>query len=195
MQEVACQGDSLTFGEGLASPRTQSYPGQLLAANYARRVENLGVPGSVVGQMITWGAVDVDDRWLVQFSTRIVVIWAGTNDLYGGANGNDVAEQLLIASQDRRDDGALTIVMSALPRTDGEAASFEAQRQVMRTNLAANWAARADCYFDVGGNALIGIQGSQNNPIYYQSDLTHLTQAGYTVVLAGVLGAINAITA
>lgn len=195
MQEVACQGDSLTEGFGLSNPLTQSYPAQLLAVNFMRRVENLGVPGSVVSQMIDWGPVDVDDRWLSQFSKHIVVIWAGTNDLYGGADGNTVATTLLQASQDRRTAGALAIVMSSLPRTSaGQSAGFETQRQVMRTNLTANWAASADAYVDIGGDPTIGIQGSQNNPVYYQSDLTHGTAALYAIVVHYIVAAIQTIS-
>lgn len=194
MKEIMCVGDSLTWGTGLDFPLSQSYPVQLLTMNFCRRVENLGVPGSVVNDAIHNCPVDVDDRWLSQFSQKLVIVWIGTNNLYAGVDGNSMAGLQLICSQDRRDAGAKTIVMSPLPRTSpGQDPGFETQRQVARTNLAANWSESADYYYDVGGDPIIGLQGSQDNPIYYQSDKTHGTEALYARVVQGLLVGINTV--
>jgi lysophospholipase L1-like esterase len=80
--KVACIGDSITFGYGLANPGTQSYPAQLqtlLGNGYV--VGNFGVNGATVQKSTAksyWRTSQY--RSSKTFAPNIVVIMLGTND-------------------------------------------------------------------------------------------------------------------
>jgi lysophospholipase L1-like esterase len=80
--KVACVGDSITFGYGLANPATQSYPAQLqaqLGSGYV--VGNFGVNGATVQKSTAksyWRTSQY--RSSKTFAPDIVVIMLGTND-------------------------------------------------------------------------------------------------------------------
>ena len=84
--KVACIGDSITFGYGLASPSTQSYPAQLqarLGSGYV--VGNFGVNGATVQKSTAksyWRTSQY--RSSKTFAPKIVVIMLGTNDSKSG---------------------------------------------------------------------------------------------------------------
>ena len=88
--KVACIGDSITFGYGLANPGTQSYPAQLqtlLGNGYV--VGNFGVNGATVQKRTAksyWRTSQY--RNSKAFAPNIVVIMLGTNDSKSG-NWND----------------------------------------------------------------------------------------------------------
>lgn len=79
---IACVGDSITAGSGLASPQTESWParlGELLGPDY--QVGNFGVSGSTLlknGNKPYWrvGAFAA----ATQFQPDIVIIALGAND-------------------------------------------------------------------------------------------------------------------
>lgn len=79
---IACVGDSITAGSGLASPQTESWParlGELLGPDY--EVKNCGVSGSTLlknGNKPYWrvGAFTT----ATQFQPDIVIIALGGND-------------------------------------------------------------------------------------------------------------------
>src|SRR5215212_6867855 len=80
--KVACVGDSITEGTGLASPATESYPARLqklLGTNY--NVRNFGVSGRTLlkqGDFPYWKeAAFTNSR---NFGPNIVIIQLGTND-------------------------------------------------------------------------------------------------------------------
>jgi lysophospholipase L1-like esterase len=84
--KVACVGDSITFGYGLANPGTQSYPAQLqalLGSGYV--VGNFGLNGATVQKSTAksyWRTSQY--RNSKAFAPKIVVIMLGTNDSKSG---------------------------------------------------------------------------------------------------------------
>ena len=84
--KVACIGDSITFGYGLATPSTQGYPAQLqarLGSGYV--VGNFGVNGATVQKGTAksyWRTSQY--RNSKAFAPNIVVIMLGTNDSKSG---------------------------------------------------------------------------------------------------------------
>jgi lysophospholipase L1-like esterase len=81
-QKVACIGNSITYGSGLSSPLTESYPAQLaqmLGGNYD--VRNYGVSGATLlkaGDKPYWQQPEYAAA--LAFAPDIVIIKLGTND-------------------------------------------------------------------------------------------------------------------
>lgn len=79
---VACIGNSITYGAGIAIPATQSYPaqlGQLLGSNYS--VGNFGHSGATMlknGDLAYWNQVEYTNA--LASNPTIVVIELDTND-------------------------------------------------------------------------------------------------------------------
>src|SRR5690348_3809700 len=80
--KIACIGDSITMGSGLANPAVESYPGRLqrlLGTNYV--VRNYGLSGRTLlkeGDFPYWteSAFTQSKNW----APDIVIIQLGTND-------------------------------------------------------------------------------------------------------------------
>ena len=80
---IACVGDSITEGYGLANPSAESYPAQLagLVAEGAT-VSNYGIGGHTVmkaGELSYWNSNTYQNS--LSFNPDIVVIMLGTNDM------------------------------------------------------------------------------------------------------------------
>jgi lysophospholipase L1-like esterase len=79
---IACVGDSITFGYGLADPSTQSYPAVLAAElGSAHTLENFGVSGATLlknGDRPYWEETSFGAS--TSFDPDVVVIMLGTND-------------------------------------------------------------------------------------------------------------------
>ncbi|HOW96820.1 MAG TPA: GDSL-type esterase/lipase family protein [Kiritimatiellia bacterium] len=79
---VACVGDSITYGAGLADPARESYPAilqSLLGEGY--EVRNFGVNGATAlrnGSLPYWILPEFDAA--KRFAPRVVVLMLGTND-------------------------------------------------------------------------------------------------------------------
>ena len=81
---VACIGNSITWGNGLSARETQSYPSQLkalLGDNYI--VKNYGEGGATLLQN-TWKPYSETEMWGFSIATPhdVVIILLGTNDSY-----------------------------------------------------------------------------------------------------------------
>jgi acyl-CoA thioesterase-1 len=80
--KIACVGDSITYGSGLADPGTQSYPAVLGATlGSAHEVQNYGVSGATLlknGDLPYWD----QGRFTAStnFEPDVVVVMLGTND-------------------------------------------------------------------------------------------------------------------
>ena len=80
--KIACVGDSITYGYGLGSPSTESYPAQLAARlGSAHTVQNFGVSGATLlknGDKPYWNEAAYGSSG--NFDPDVVVIMLGTND-------------------------------------------------------------------------------------------------------------------
>lgn len=90
---VACLGDSITFGQGIADRETQSYPvqlGKLLGPQFA--VSNYGVPGASLLRHSQRPYMGQDAlKQAEQSQPQIVVLMLGSNDS-NAANWRDRTE-------------------------------------------------------------------------------------------------------
>src|SRR5512145_1305125 len=79
---IACVGDSITYGYGLASPNTESYPAVLATlVGSAHRVQNFGVSGATLlksGDKPYWSEAAFTAS--TDFAPDVVVVMLGTND-------------------------------------------------------------------------------------------------------------------
>ena len=73
---VAAVGDSITYGYGLASPRTQSYPYVVGRKLHALRVVDLGVPGTDAAYAIAREVPKIPQ------DATVVLIFEGTNEMW-----------------------------------------------------------------------------------------------------------------
>lgn len=182
-------GDSLTAGAlGSDLGIGKCYVSQvLLGLGSVFRAWNVAVHGQRATEMAADAETQVDP--LKTTGTNIVVAWAGTNDMYGQS---DKVEEAFTAfksyCEGRRAAGFKVIALTCLPR--GEDAQFEIDRQEF------NQAIRDDSSFydalaDVGDDAVIGQDGSQENGDYYAADGIHLLPAGFSIVAGLVTTAIE----
>lgn len=133
---------------------------------------------------------------------NVMVINIGSNDL---ANGNPTVFVLNgtgppgIAGSGiyplcdaARALGYKVVLMTIGPRTDATAISngFEAARVIVNNDMAANWAAHADAFFDTRGIVNWGGATDSDNPVYYSGDKIHPINAGHALPAPGLAAVI-----
>lgn len=138
---------------------------------------------------------------------KIVVVWAGTNDLYFGASASATYANIKALCQSFKTTGFTVIVLNILPRTNsGTPGTFETDRQTVNASLRSDFPTAtgqtlitsgspgyADYLVDVGNDPTIGQAGQTTNTTYYL-DLVHLTSTGYGIVAGYVKNAIQLIS-
>lgn len=69
----------------------------------------------------------------------------------------------------------------------------DANKNAFNALIRAGWKGFADEFVDLGADSHIGADGTNTNATYFNSDGTHLTDAGYAIVTTAVQAAINRI--
>lgn len=186
---IVCDGNSLTLGSfgGATTP----YPTLLqtaLGTTYS--VINLGVGGRTTLGMIQQYPTTAGAYYQNYFKRKILIAWEGTNDIFNLPNRGDTAYTRMVAyCEAARTQGYKVLVLTMLPY--GSYEGVETQRGIYNTLLRNNWSAFADGLCDIALNDTIGIAGSQNNSTYYNADLTHLKDAGYSIVFQNIYNIIK----
>jgi lysophospholipase L1-like esterase len=196
-------GDSLSCGYGTNSDAA-AWPAQMFAsmtngATYQRSCANMAHPGSTVAQWLTAAPVRVDPYYDARRPANVCFVWAGTND---GPSPTSYANLKALCAA-RQAAGWAVAVMDMLPRgtyppgNDPNRGTFNASLAgdfptPAGTNLRSG-APYASYLIQLSGDTNIGAEGSQSNTTYYQTDLTHLTVAGYGVVAGYAKTAMKAI--
>ncbi len=217
---VACDGDSLTYGEnasggqGTASPLAPVYPGalqKLLGNRY--HVVNLGRSGYTVTQMNADAATRVDALVATAEQPPVAVVQGGTNDF--GIDGSikppvtlakavqTVYTRLQTYWKARHAARADTVVVDVTntpadhpvyAQNLGSETAFDQRRDALnalRKTPSTLTVVRPDALADDTGDPNIGQDGDEQNPAYFNaSDKTHLSDAGYAIVAATVANAI-----
>lgn len=178
------EGDSHTASGGATSMPNLVRLGlnaPVLSANHARG-------GETLARMKLEAPTQVDPH--ANGTDPVLVLWAGTNDLYEGATASSTLALMASYAEERRVAGwANLVVATCLPRTaPKQAPDYESERQWLNDGIrAASW---YDALVDVGADARIGQHGNQLDPTYYGGDGTHLNEAGRRVVADLVLAAL-----
>ncbi len=185
---LAFSGDSLTLGIG--SEPGDDWPSQL-EDQLTERSDVIFDP--VGGQMLA-GMIDQDaarfDAKRPPDGAGYLFGWAGTNDLYAGADADATIAQYRAWSTARRAAGWHVIVFTVLPRSNDETpATFEQQRQSMNAQIRETWPEFADALVDIAADPRIGDPGDELDPTFY-ADRLHLTAAGYAIVAEQALDVV-----
>lgn len=188
---VQCVGDSITWG--LSAPNVAPYPLQLQAlysfpSNIT--VNNFGVSGKKLLDMITDYAANEGTYYFSRFDNNDLVLMAGVNDLGQdlACTETDLKNRYIAYFALANTTGFNSFVCELLPQSNPAYAArtdYEAIRQSvnawMTTYLLANGIVKG--VVPTGSNALIGVYGSQFNATYYlQNTMIHPNDTGSGVI-------------
>lgn len=148
---------------------------------------NLGV-GGYTWLDLTTNAATTDTYYSTLYKKNILVLFCGTNDIAGGADGATTYARALAYCQARQAAGWLIVIVTMLPRGD---ATFEAKRVIYNNLVAANWQTFADAYYPAHLDANIGVASANTNLTYYNADQVHPINAGHAIIATGVTAAIS----
>jgi len=146
-RRVLCQGDSLTWGFGIAAGQT--YPHQLKSGlDYRYLVVSCAVNGNRIDAAAA-DATQIDTVYNASITKNILVVWLGTNDLANGVSAADAYNALVAYCQARQAAGWSVIVCTCLPRSDVDIA---AARATYNASITTNWATFADALANVAAD-------------------------------------------
>lgn len=179
-RRVIFLGDSRTVG---GTNSAICYPRQMIAQSDAYRPANLGVGGYKASDMLTAFDTDVAPYC----GGAIVVVWAGLNDVTGGASTATTYSTLKQIWAKARTAGAKVLVCTEID-SQGASANAVSWHTSARADLSTKIASDATLYDDMADLGADSRLLDATNATYFQStDLIHLTTTGYGVV-AGIIG-------
>lgn len=133
------------------------------------------------------------DAHYIRGCQNILVMWGGSNDLFGITHPIEDIEAGLAqwcAARKTAHPDTKIVLGTYLPR----AASKEADRQILNQWIRNNYATIADGLADMGNDANIGQAGQNKDLTYYIEDQVHLNADGYAIVAGIVWAAVTAIS-
>lgn len=181
---IVYAGDSLT--EAIAVPHPYNY---FLTVPTEYSQHNIGVSGKYMSAINTEASSYVDTLW-VNSSTKVVIIWAGINDFWGGKNAQETYDSLRTFCLHERSLGAKVIVLTTISHTGGNPLYSDTTRNQYNDLIRNNWNTFADGLADVALNQNIGLDNSYQSTTYF-ADGAHLTQIGYQIVADIVQPVLN----
>jgi lysophospholipase L1-like esterase len=183
---IVFDGDSLTFG----STATDPYPDQVMRVLRPEiRWVNFGIGGQKLYTMLENAPTKVDPLYDAALGRNVCVIWGGTNDIrWWGHKPPAVYQHLRDYCLGRRVKGFTVVVLTLLPRTDGDYPElFETYRQDVNRRIRQGWVGFADALIDVGADPLIGSAGCEVDLRFFSPDRVHLNNNGLALVAGRVL--------
>lgn len=137
---------------------------------------------------LTTDAITRIDPFLAQTGTKWLVIFAGTNDIFGGGKtGAQTAALLQTYVADRIAAGWSAnhiIVCTMLPRGGSDTA-----RDALNADIRSNAVSVGYLVADLAANATIGVANANTNLTYYAADQIHPIDAGHTII-ASIVAAV-----
>lgn len=172
---VRFYGDSLTLDASDSIPWSQSL-------NVAAKAHctNFGYAGYTTSLLLTRMQNELK-LYNANERKRIVGIWAGTNDIGGGASDAAATLAGIYAMCDyARSQGDLVALANITPRNDvAWSDPKEAIRLSVNSDLAANWTQHANAFVDLANATHLT---DPNDTNYFNADKLHLVTAGYAIV-------------
>ncbi len=176
------EGDSITVGFGVSDQSVNCWPAQWekLHTN-PPKWHHRAVTGETLATMLTQAATQVDAvlSQSAQFTTKIAVLLAGSNDVSAGRTSADIITDLQTWHNGRHTAGFdETVAFTVLPSTSFDATK-ETQRAAVNTWLRSNWATIADTFVDIAADSRLD---DATDSTYYQADGVHPNSTGLGVV-------------
>lgn len=203
--QIVCDGDSITFGYGLADPTTEAWPARLAALinNATWSIVNKAVSGQTLSQMEADASTDIDPLFNGSYSRNIVICMGGTNDFYGAGNASVAVclSRLQTYCANRQAAGWEVWVCTMLP-FDATFSNFPVVKQTnanqsigdFNSSVRLAYLAYADVLVDFAADSRIGDAGDWADSTYYQSDGVHPKAAGDVILAAIAFAAWSAST-
>ena len=166
-------GDSLTNGEG-ANPSSQ-----FLAPSDAFDVVNYGLGNADSDDLFE--LFDAREATLYRHNAgrNVLRLWVGTNDVSTrGRSPQQALEGIRAYCRKAKAAGFQTIVSDMISRTGNDT------NMLALDTLLTTQDTGCDLLLDLASNPLLGAVGANTNTTYYQTDNTHLTQAGQQNLVA-----------
>lgn len=197
---VVYEGDSLPYGTGCTKLGVKDFPTVLgEKAFYAGYDDaNVGVPGSYITGNGTAAlnltnatrAAALDLIFSASPSTKkILVVWAGTNDItLGGHTGTTAHSDLSTYCLARKAaiPGLKIIVLPMIPRlysayggVQPSQAQSDTYRGDLNTAMAAGYTSYADAYVNLLADGAFNANADYLDTTYYDADGVHLNDTGY----------------
>jgi len=197
---VAILGDSIANGD--QNQGWQRWAFRMLAdlsdTNPDVQLLNAATSGSGIPRVKNSVYSDVVMPWFsTERAKNILIVAAGTNDLAGGYNLQDLLDRYYGLADSARATGWKVVACTVLPRSDATLAlglaGFESERKAFNADIVAHWAAHADALADVAAIPGMGAAGDSDNPAYYSLDKIHPLGTGHALLEPVYLAAVKSL--
>lgn len=208
---LVIDGDSITSGVGTTLCQTwvrqMGLPSAFKITNRAEA--SAAISTSSGAAILSTEAATFIDTYIESGKINVLVLFAGTNDMFAGATNATLYTNTKAYLAARKAAGWNKIILiGTLPRggTPAPPANFETYRQALRASFLADFSIATayplifaasgsvtygtDLYIDMGGDATIGQAGQNTNETNY-ADGIHLTNIGNGRVASQVKNAIG----
>lgn len=193
---ILFDGDSITSGhaedEGFFDVRYRAWPYELAQSidNHALRFANLAISSQTLATMETNAAAKVDASYSASLfgTNNILIVFAGTNDIYGGANAATTISRYETYIASRQSAGWDKIIAcTAIPRESFDSGQ-NADLATFNASIVSN-SAGVDAVVDLAAlswDFATHYQGSTPNRV-------HPNAAGRALIVAAVKSALSAL--
>jgi lysophospholipase L1-like esterase len=188
--QVIFRGDSITAGVG--APAGLDYVSRIERRLAPRRIRciRLAAPGETAADIAARAAAAIDPLHYGR-GRSLLVLLAGTNDLFAGEHGEAVAAAIADCCRGRRARGFAVIAATLPPHgATADPARLERERQALNARLRAGWREFADALADPGGDPVLGDPARVGDPTLF-ADRVHPAAAGHATIARHVGAALE----
>lgn len=185
--------DSLTYGYGASTGEGTTtgtvYPGVVFTQLQGTQSFYEGVNDGVNGQRLDTALANraYAAAYDATADVNVACVFGGSSDINGNGpttptNASQTYARLIALVADIISVGYVVVVVTITPAGSLLIAGFNTTRDEYVALIRAGAAANKYAVADVAQDSRIGWTGSDTNTTYFQSDQTHLTDAGYAIV-------------
>lgn len=188
--QIYAAGDSITFGLGLTTPATQSWPANLSLTNQPTySIVNMGLSGMTLGAIGGSEPNRIGTLCNTLNGPAIGVVFAGTNDQRFSVSATVTMGRVASWVQIVKKAGCRAFVGTMISRSDSGSDAFKDTYDALILTSAKS--VGADGVIDFAANPLMGADGASTNTTYFQGDGIHPTAAGQLLLAAAASNTLN----